>query len=239
MTDEVQELRKIAHPLKSYWLEYAEDILREPLGPLDSRGLEYLSRNGGDPKSDCSEWAGAKHEGYYTGVDIATRVRDRIVFDFADRLSKGEYRAIGSVVLADAKIVHAEIPPDAFSKSTLTSGFYREPADAIRAFTDGKLNAFSNEYFDIRVVSTSEVEEDHSRRARGGRKRAIPELETYVRELAASDPEFPGKNKSEAARQLQEFVRTKRGVLSKDLPMPGVRTFMRAIDQVYPSNDKT
>lgn len=239
MTDEVQELRKIAHPLKSYWLEYAEDILREPLGPLDSRGLEYLSRNRGDPKSDCSEWAGAKHENFYSGVDIATRVRDRIVFDFADRLLKGEYRAIGSVMNADAKIVHREIPPDAFSKSTLTSGFYREPADAIKAFTDGKLNAFSKEYFDIRVASASEVEEDHSRRARGGRKPAIPELDTYVRELAASDLEFPGKNRSKAARKLQEFVRTKKGILSNDQSMPSLRTFMRAINEVYPSNDKT
>lgn len=208
MNDDVARLRGSAHPLKSYWLEHAESILRKPLVGADCEGLDYLRRNRGDPSSDCSEWVGQKFENFYSGVDIATRVRNRIVYDLASRLSLGEYRAFASVMLPDARVEHREIPPDAFSGSTFTSGVCREPGDPVDLFTSGKLNAFGILYFDIRVVSASDVSAQPSRRARGGRPRKRDALESACKIALDCNPAFCGLTVEEAKKLVEPILKT-------------------------------
>lgn len=239
MKDNLEKIWDHAEEIGELWLASAEDLFPNQLNGREREALKYLRSRNGDPNSDCSEWAGAKDDQFQTGVDVALNLRARLIFELKRRLAEGEFIAIGRVMLSDGMIALREIPRAAFSGYNASSQFYRDPTDALEAFTRSLVVAFDLQYFEVRAIKKSAIDREAEKRRHGGRYHKIEGLDDYTRELASIDPEFPGSNKSADARKLREFVKTKKDILSNSPPEVDDRTYKRSIERVLLSNDKT
>lgn len=239
MTDDLEKLWEQAEDVAELWLSNAEELFPDQLSARELEALEYLRSRNGDPNSDCSEWAGAKDENHHTGIDVAQFLRAKLIFEFMRRLATREFMAVGKIMGPDGFEAIRKIPAAAFSGLNATSQLFHEPNGALVAFAQGHLNALGHQYYDVRTIRQSEIDKAAEKRRHGGRNPKIEGLDDYTRELASIDPEFPGSNMSEAARQLREFVKTKKDILSNSPPEVDDRTYKRSIERVLLSNDKT
>lgn len=239
MSNEEEKIWRIARPLEKVWIEDAVHLIDWPLSVYEGEALAYLQKRDGDASSDRSEWAGERVDGVQTRVDIAQNLRAMLLGRMCSKLARGDYIAIGTLLLPDASEVFRQIPRAAFLPTQPDNLGLITPAQAFHYMASGTVHFDGRIFYEVRVSSRIALDEYEAERGRGGRPPTIADLPEIARELASKDSTFPGSNMSAAARKLREYARTVKGVLSITSATPHDRTFKRAIERAFEPDDKT
>lgn len=239
MSDNPEATWKIARPLERVWIEDADTLIDWELSAHEAEALAYLKMRDGDANHDGSEWAGERVDGVNTRVDLAQNIRAMVFNRLGVRLVRGEYLSYGKLMLADGSEAIRAIPRPAYHPPQPDTVSLISPAQASHYMATGTVHFDGRVFYDVRILSRDELEERETTRARGGRPRALPDLPELALELAGLEGDFPGSNLAENARRLNNYVKTKKVVLSHSADPLSQRAYERALIEIFPPDGKT